>query len=146
VEDFSTYSIRQAKPTESQYTGLGWEVYPRGLYELLNRVHREYFQGPLYITENGAAFEDILQETKEGPVVHDPERTAYLAQHIGATLKAIKEGVPVAGYFVWTLYDNFEWALGTNARFGMVYLDYPTQRRIIKDSGHWYSRFLKNKV
>ncbi len=146
VEDFSTYTIRQAKPPESQYTALGWEVYPRGLSELLNRVYKDYFQGPIYITENGAAYEDVLEETKEGPVVHDPERTAYLAQHIGAALDAIKEGVPLKGYFAWTLYDNFEWALGTNARFGLAYLDYPTQRRIIKDSGHWYSQFLKNKV
>ncbi len=143
VEDFSTYKIRQYRPPEAQFTALDWEVYPQGLYRLLKRVHEEYFPGKMYITENGAAFKDVLEDSEAGPVVHDPERKNYIIQHLRAAHQAIEEGVPLAGYFVWTLYDNFEWALGNEARFGLVYLDYPTQRRIFKDSGKWYSKFLQ---
>jgi beta-glucosidase len=143
VEDFTTYKIRQYQPPESQFTAMGWEVYPDGLYQILKRVHQEYFPGKLYITENGAAFEDVLEESSSGPVVHDAERQEYLSQHLQAALKAVQKEIPLAGYFAWTLYDNFEWAFGTDKRFGLVYLDYPTQRRIIKDSGRWYSRFLQ---
>jgi beta-glucosidase len=96
------------------------------------------------VTENGAAFDDVLEESSAGPVVHDTERKNYLAQHFQAAYQAIQAGVPLAGYFVWSLYDNFEWAFGTDKRFGLFYLDYPTQRRIIKDSGRWYSQFLRS--
>ena len=77
--------------------------------------------------------------------VHDPDRLSYLRDHFGAALKASREGVPIKGYFVWSFMDNFEWAYGFSKRFGIVYVDYPTQRRIVKDSGRWYQRFLRGE-
>jgi beta-glucosidase len=119
-------------------TDMGWEVYPSGLTELLLRLHRDWPLPPLYVTENGAAFRD---EAVDGRV-HDPERVAYLAAHIDALGDAIAQGVPVAGYMVWSLLDNFEWASGLAKRFGIVRVDYDTQRRTLKSSGRWYRDFL----
>ena len=89
----------------------------------------------IYITENGASFDD----TRDGKSVHDADRTAYLKSHVAAVLQAKEEGVPIKGYFVWSFLDNFEWALGYSKRFGIVYVDYETQERTVKDSGKWYS-------
>ena len=120
-------------------TAMGWEVNPDGLRTLLVRLGREYDNlPPLYVTENGAAYEDVVEDGE----VHDADRTAYLRAHIDAVRAAIDEGADVRGYFVWSLLDNFEWAWGYNKRFGIVRVDYETQERIIKDSGLTYSRLI----
>jgi len=119
----------------AEYTMMDWEVYPTGLYELLIRMHKEYHIPCLYVTENGAAFPDTVSEDGR---VHDERRVNFLREYLLQAHKAITEGAPLAGYFVWSLMDNFEWAKGYDMRFGIVYVDYATQQRIIKDSGYWY--------
>ena len=121
------------------YTDLGWEIFPNGLRDLLVNVGRNYPVGKLYVTENGAAFPDVWDG---GDTVSDPRRVDYLRAHITACAQAIEQGAPLYGYFVWSLMDNFEWGEGYSKRFGMVYIDYPTQRRTIKESGHWYAALL----
>ncbi len=128
-------------PGELGFTDMGWEVYPQGLTELLLRLARDYSPPPLYITENGAAFIDRL----EGDTVHDPKRVHYLEQHIAAVSVARQQGVDVRGYFVWSLLDNFEWAMGYRKRFGIVYVDQDTQRRVLKDSARWYRDFIASQ-
>jgi beta-glucosidase len=120
-------------------TDMGWEIYPRGLSDLLVRMHRDYPVPPLYVTENGGAFRDVL----EGDRVHDRDRTEYIAAHIAAVGDALAQGVPMEGYMVWSLLDNFEWASGYAKRFGIVHVDYDTQRRTPKDSALWYAEFLR---
>ncbi len=122
-------------------TDMGWEVYPEGLTELLLHLHREWKVPPLFITENGAAFKDQLL----GDRVFDAERTDYIARHIAAVGAALRQGVPMAGYMVWSLLDNFEWASGYAKRFGIVHVDYATQRRTLKDSALWYADFLRQQ-
>lgn len=122
------------------YTEMGWEIYPQALADLLIRLHREYGMQALYVMENGAAFKDSWDG---GDQVHDPRRVAYMQEYIGALASALEQGAPVRGYFVWSLMDNFEWAEGYAKRFGIVYVDFQTQRRIIKDSGLWYSALLE---
>jgi beta-glucosidase len=119
-------------------TDMGWEIYPRGLTELLLTLHRDYTLPPVFITENGAAFKDTVSDGR----VHDPERMAYLQTHITAVADAMAQGVPVAGYMVWSLMDNFEWSSGYAKRFGIVHIDYATQQRTPKDSALWYRDFL----
>ena len=114
---------------------MGWPVVPEALTELLVELRREYGDVPLVITENGAAFEDA---PNGGGVIEDPRRVAYLAGHIAAVEEALAAGVDVRGYFVWSLLDNFEWEHGYSQRFGMVYVDFETQRRIPKRSALWY--------
>ena len=114
---------------------MGWEVYPDGLDSLLVRLAEDYEVPRLYITENGAACADARRHDGS---VHDPERIAYLEGHIEAVGRAIEEGVPVDGYFVWSLLDNFEWGHGYTQRFGLVYIDYPTLERVPKQSYYWY--------
>ncbi len=123
-------------PEGAPVTEMGWEVYPDGLYHVLNRLHTEYHLPKIYITENGAAYSDGPDETGR---IADTRRRDYLRLHFAAAQRAIQAGAPLAGYFVWSLMDNFEWAHGFSQRFGLVWLDYRTQERIIKDSGHWYS-------
>jgi len=122
-----------------QLTDMGWEIYPHGLTDLLQRLHRDYPVPPLYVKENGAAFQDQLVAGR----VHDEERVAYLAAHITAVADALAQGVPMAGYMVWSLLDNFEWASGYAKRFGIVHVDYASQRRTLKDSALWYRSFLQ---
>ena len=117
-------------------TEMGWEIDPQGLYDVLERVHREYGPIPLYITENGAAFAD--QPGPDGTVA-DPQRVAYLDDHFRIARRAIDEGIDLRGYFVWTLLDNFEWAWGFSKRFGLFYVDYETRQRIPKDSARWFA-------
>jgi beta-glucosidase len=121
-----------------EHTEMGWEVYPRGLSDLLTRLHRDYELPPLYITENGAAFPDARQNGS----VPDPQRIAYLEGHLDAIAAAIAEGVPVRGYFLWSLLDNFEWAFGYSKRFGIVYVDFETLERVPKASYAWYRDFI----
>jgi beta-glucosidase len=121
-------------------TAMGWEVNPSGLRDLLVRLGEEYDAlPPLYVTENGSAYEDVV--SADG-AVHDPERTAYLVDHVAAVGEAIERGADVRGYFVWSLLDNFEWAWGYGKRFGIVHVDYDTLRRTVKDSGREYARIL----
>ena len=119
-------------------TEMGWEVYPEGLTMLLLRLHNDYKLPPVFITENGGAFKDSVLAGQ----VHDADRTEYLQNHIAAVAAAMKQGVPVAGYMVWSLMDNFEWSSGYAKRFGIVHVDYATQQRTLKDSAHWYRDFL----
>ena len=115
-----------------------WEVYPQSIYNILKK-YAEYPGMPeIIVTENGAAFPDFVIDGK----VQDDRRIAYLQLHLAEVLKAKNEGVNVNGYFVWTLMDNFEWAEGYHPRFGLIHVDFETQKRIIKASGHWYKRFL----
>jgi beta-glucosidase len=117
-----------------ELTAMGWPVVPDAFGELLGRLGREYRGPVIYVTENGAAFDDL----PSGGRIADERRIAYLHSHLGAVHAAIRDDVPIKGYFVWSLLDNFEWALGYSKRFGVVYVDYATQARLVKDSGHWY--------
>lgn len=139
------YSPDSALPRTDQ----NWDVDPLAFKHLLVRVHEEY-SGPakvaLYVTENGAAYDDVVTEGPDGPEVQDPDRTAYVALHLGAVLDAVELGADVRGYFYWSLMDNFEWAWGYNKRFGIIYVDYQTQQRIIKDSGWAYSRIIDERA
>lgn len=131
--------VRQV-PRGLPVTGMGWEIQPEGLHRLLTRLQREYTGPaavPIYITENGAAFEDVPDA--EG-FVDDRARLAFFDAHLRAVHHALADGVDVRGYFAWSLLDNFEWAFGYHQRFGLVRVDYETQRRIPKASGRWYAR------
>ena len=125
------YPVEQDVPR----TDMGWVISPDGLRQLLHRVHAEY-AGPagtdLYVTENGVAFADRV--AADGSV-QDDDRVAFLRAHLDAVHRAVAEGVPVKGYFYWSLMDNFEWAWGYAKRFGIVHVDYETQRRTVKASG-----------
>nr|WP_249715107.1 GH1 family beta-glucosidase [Micromonospora sp. NBRC 107566] len=120
-------------------TQMNWEIDAPGLVETLRRVHDEYPDIPLYVTENGAAFEDAVVDDQ----VDDPQRLAYFDAHLRACREAIDAGVPLKGYFAWSLLDNFEWAWGYTRRFGLVFVDYETQRRIPKSSARWYAEVIR---
>lgn len=126
-------------PAGAELTDMGWEVYPQGLTHLLVRLHREYDAPPLVVTENGAAFADRPDGAGR---VHDAARTSYLERHIAAVRDAMDQGADVRGYFVWSLFDNFEWAFGYSKRFGIVHVDYASGRRTPKDSARWYRDFI----
>ena len=117
-------------------TALGWEIDPSGLDELLLRLARDYPPLPLYVTENGAAFDDVPDAHG---LVPDPARIRFLDGHLRAAHRAIQAGADLRGYFVWSLLDNFEWHEGYAKRFGIVYVDFATQRRLPKDSARWYA-------
>ncbi|WP_169582997.1 MULTISPECIES: family 1 glycosylhydrolase [Microbacterium] len=126
-------------------TPMNWEVQPEGLTRLLERVSDEYARPSdtvLYVTENGAAYDDERVEEQGEVRVHDADRTDFVRSHLGAILDAIEKGVDVRGYFYWSLLDNFEWAWGYEKRFGIVRVDYDTQLRSVKDSGREYSRII----
>ncbi|HEY6563091.1 MAG TPA: GH1 family beta-glucosidase [Pirellulaceae bacterium] len=133
-----TKRIRQPNP----HTAMDWEVYPRGLYEILTWFHGRYPHTPVYVTENGAAFDDTLTDDH---TCHDPQRTEYLASHLSAAAEAMRQGVDLRGYFAWSFMDNFEWSYGYSKRFGLVHVDYATLERTIKSSGLWYREFLGGK-
>ena len=121
-------------------TEMGWEIYPQGLADTLLRVAHEYRFPALYITENGAAFADQLSPDGR---VHDPARIDYLQSHFATAAAAVRMGVPLKGYFVWSLLDNFEWAYGYSKRFGLVWVDFETLERVWKDSAFWYQQFIR---
>ncbi|MFC4243270.1 GH1 family beta-glucosidase [Gryllotalpicola reticulitermitis] len=127
-------------------TAMGWNIAPKGLYDLLVATHEQYPEYEIVITENGAAYDDQIIETDAGKGVRDPERIDYLRRHLTAAHRAIEAGVPLTGYFVWSLMDNFEWAFGYSKRFGVVYVDYETQERTPKDSAHWYAKLAATGV
>lgn len=132
-------SIVKASKRKVPATEMNWEVYPPALYEMVKKFNAYKGIKKLIITENGAAFPDVITDGK----VMDADRTKYLQNHLRQVLKAKHEGFHVDGYFVWTLTDNFEWAEGFHPRFGLVYVDFETQQRIIKQSGLWFKEFLK---
>lgn len=126
-----------------------WQIDPLMLKSLLLRVDEEY-SGPakttLYVTENGIATDDRLVETQEGPAIHDETRCAYLELHLAATLDAVEQGADVRGFFYWSLLDNFEWAWGYDKRFGLIYVDYDSQVRILKDSAKLYRKIIRDRT
>ena len=126
-----------------EITEMDWEVYPEGLYDLLGRLHFDYRIPAIYITENGAAFNDTV--APDG-TVDDPQRLSYIKRHLGMAHRAIAAGVPLRGYFVWSLMDNFEWALGYSKRFGIVHVDYQTQKRTLKSSAKWYRQVIQENA
>lgn len=129
----------KAEKRQVPLTAMKWEVYPDAIYRMIEKYNRYPQIRKLIITENGAAFPDTVTEGR----VEDPQRVEYLKDHIGQVLRAKRDGYKVDGYFIWTLTDNFEWAEGYHPRFGLIYVDFATQQRIIKSSGEWYRNFLK---
>jgi beta-glucosidase len=139
---FVRAKIIKANKRNVEHTLMNWEIYPPSIFEALKRIGQYAGIKEIIVTENGAAFKD---EPINGQV-NDRQRMAYLQDHVAQVLLAKKEGVNVNGYFVWTLLDNFEWAEGFHPRFGLVYVDFETQQRIVKTSGNWYGQFLTNTV
>lgn len=136
--DGNSFSFVQ--PAESEITEMGWEVYPHGLFDVLMRAYNHYGFQRLFICENGAAFPD---EVSADGRVHDARRVAYFHEHLQQVHRAISAGVPLEGYYAWSLMDNFEWAHGYTKRFGLVFVDYETQQRILKDSAYYYRQAIK---
>lgn len=126
-------------PKSSFITETGWEVYPGGMLEILTRLKMEYGDIVLYITENGAAFDDRVRRDGE---IQDDDRIDFLRDHVIPAYRAIKEGIKLRGYFVWTIWDNFEWAEGYTKFFGLVHVDRRTLERVPKKSFHWYKRLI----
>ncbi|HTX90969.1 MAG TPA: GH1 family beta-glucosidase [Anaerolineales bacterium] len=138
---FPVVAASQVQPAGNEYSGM-WEIYPEGIYELLVRVWKDYRPDcDMLITENGVPVPDGLDFDGR---VRDERRIRYLQNHIAQVHRAIKAGVPIKGYFHWSLMDNFEWALGYGPRFGLVYVDYKTLKRTIKDSGHWFAKVIED--
>jgi beta-glucosidase len=136
-------NVVENPPAELPRTAMGWPVEPAGLGRLLRWLRDEYpGLPPIYITENGCAYPDELDADKQ---VEDPQRVVFLDQHLRAVHAAIADGVDVRGYFCWSLLDNFEWALGYSKRFGLVYVDYPTQLRIPKASYRWFRELIARR-
>jgi beta-glucosidase len=135
-EQFPDLRVLSLETPGSETTSMGWEVDASGLAELLIRIKEEYTSLPIYITENGAAFDDYVDPNGH---VLDHERIDYLRDHMTAVHDALNAGVNVQGYFVWSLLDNFEWSCGYSRRFGIVWVDFPTGDRLPKASFHWYA-------
>lgn len=134
-------SLVKAKDRNVPTTAMGWEVYPPAIYHILKKFDAYPQIRKILITENGSAFPDELIDGR----VDDPKRAEYLNTNLQQILKAKQEGCNVHGYFVWTLTDNFEWAEGYHPRFGLIYVDFETQKRVVKSSGRWYADFLKER-
>jgi beta-glucosidase len=132
--------IINARKRNVETTVMNWEVYPESIYEMLLKFGRYDNFKEIIVTENGAAFPDVVVNGK----INDEKRKNYLEKHIEQVIRAKNDGVNVNGYFVWSLTDNFEWAEGYKPRFGLVYIDFNTQKRIIKDSGYWYSMLIQS--
>jgi beta-glucosidase len=130
------------EPTPDQCTDMGWEVCPDALRGLLVQIHEDYSPPAIVVTENGAAYP--AGPNQEG-VIQDSQRIAYFDGHIHGCQEAIDQGVPLTGYFAWSLLDNFEWAFGYAKRFGIVYVDYETQKRTPKASARWFQSKLSEK-
>jgi beta-glucosidase len=127
-------------PPGVEVTAMGWPVEPDGLTELLVRLHGDYGPERIIVTENGAAFDD---EVNPDGVVEDAERISFLREHLVAARAALQAGVPLAGFFAWSLLDNFEWAEGYSKRFGLVHVDFATQTRTPKESARWYGDVIR---
>lgn len=124
-------------------TGMDWEIVPRALYNLILKLRKEYTKIPVYITENGAAFNDRLLKKVE---IHDVKRIDYLRKHLLEIAKLNQKRMDIRGYFLWSLMDNFEWTYGYSKRFGIIYVDYETQERIFKNSAFWYRDLIKSRT
>ncbi|WP_404951314.1 family 1 glycosylhydrolase [Streptomyces sp. ARC12] len=131
---------KQVSVPGARLTHMDWEVHAEGLEQLLLRLTGEYGVQRIYVTENGSAYEDVV--AADGSV-HDPERVRYLEEHLAACARAVDKGAPLAGYFAWSLMDNFKWAYGYDKRFGLVHVDYATQRRTVKSSGRRYAELVR---
>jgi len=129
-------------PPGVEVTAMGWPIEPEGLTDLLIRLHRDYEPGRIIVTENGAAFDD---ELGADGIVHDARRISFLRDHIAAACAALAAGVPLAGFLVWSLLDNFEWAEGYSKRFGLVHVDFTTQARTPKESARWFGRLVRGE-
>lgn len=147
-DEFSLYAradesvaVTRAQETrpDGTNTAMGWEVYPQGIADIVAQTHERYAPGAIYITENGSAWDD--EPAPDGAIV-DSERVAYLLDHLDAATQGTEAGVPLRGYFAWSLMDNFQWAEGYTKRFGIVGVDYATQRRTVKQSGAVYREVL----
>ncbi len=132
---------REIRPEGARRTLLDWEIRAEGLEQVLLRVTRDYGVQRVFVTENGSAWADTVAQDGQ---VHDPDRASYLDEHLSVCDRAVELGVPLAGYFAWSLLDNFEWADGYDPRFGLVYVDYATQQRVIKDSGNRYASLIRS--
>jgi beta-glucosidase len=132
-------TLVKAEKRKVPITTMGWEVYPASIYHILKKYNQYPQIKKIYLTESGAAFKDEVIESK----VDDPKRVEYLKQYLQQVLRAKSEGCKVDGYFIWTLTDNFEWAEGYHPRFGIIYVDFETQQRIVKSSGQWYAELLR---
>jgi len=139
--DFPVIAASPVEPEGNEYSMM-WEIYPEGLYETITRVWHDYRPPSIYITENGIPVPDDVDHDGQ---VRDYRRTRYLRDHLLQLHRVLEMGIPVKGYFHWSLTDNFEWAFGYRMRFGLVYVDFDTQERTIKQSGHWYARVIGNK-
>jgi beta-glucosidase len=122
-------------PDGAELTGMGWHVAPDGLRDILLRLHADYAPAEIVISENGAAYDDVVEADGR---IRDSERQAYLLRHLSAAADALEAGVPLTGYFAWSFMDNYEWSFGYTKRFGLVHVDFATQQRTVKDSGRWY--------
>jgi beta-glucosidase len=122
-------------PEHANLTGIGWEIYPEGLYNILMKICRDYGNPLMYITENGAAFSDTQVK---GNIVQDNDRIDYVKAHLIEVNRAIKDGANIGGYFLWSLMDNFEWSHGYSQRFGIIHVDFETLKRSWKKSAFWY--------
>lgn len=142
TDAWDVVGFRQVEVEGAEHTAMNWEVYPDGLLHTLVYIHNAYYPPAIYITENGCAYDD---PEPENGVVHDPKRVDYYRKHLDAVSKAIDMGVPVKGYYAWSLLDNFEWAEGYDKRFGMVYVDFETQERILKDSAIYFRDRIKRE-
>ncbi|MGN9790586.1 GH1 family beta-glucosidase [Streptomyces sp. OZ13] len=131
---------RQVERPGVPRTGMDWEIDANGIEALLLRLTDEYGAHRLYVTENGSAYPDVVRADGS---IDDRERARYLEEHLAACARAVRKGAPLAGYFAWSLLDNFEWAYGYDKRFGLVHVDYATQRRTIKGSGHRYTDIIR---
>jgi beta-glucosidase len=140
-DDDLLHARETGAPDGTRRTMLDWEVRAEGLEHILVRVTQEYGVPQLYVTENGSAWADRVGPDGQ---VRDPERARYLEEHLAACGRAVRQGAPLAGYFAWSLLDNFEWADGYGPRFGLIYVDYATQRRVVKDSGARYASIIRS--
>jgi beta-glucosidase len=141
---YPTVTATTTSDVRPVHTDMGWPITPEGFTELLVRIKDDYPNvPPIYITENGCAYDDPVSETPDGPRVHDARRIDYLDQHLRAVHAAIEAGVDVRGYYQWSLMDNFEWALGYDKRFGIVHIDFDTLERTPRDSASWYREVIK---
>ena len=122
-----------------EITEMNWEVYPEGIYKIIKQFAAYKGVNKIYITENGAAFPDVVANN----AVKDFQRVDYYQRYLEQVLRAKNEGINIAGYFSWTLLDNFEWSEGFKPRFGLVHVDFETQKRTIKESGLWFRELLK---
>lgn len=137
------HQARVVAAKDAERTAFGWEVSPEGMVALLDRVNRDYRPAQIHITENGSTYDDVVSADGR---IDDRQRRRYLARHLAAARQAVASGIPLKGYFAWSLMDNFEWAEGYGRRFGLIHVDFGTQKRTLKSSGQWFRAFLRGEA